>query len=267
MSEDLDVSGSPRERTTYSTFSDDYRGFDAREEEGGGKGLLVAALAVGVVLVFGTVVWNAYRAGTKKDPSHTPVLSAEKGGFKSKPEDRGGMQVPNQDKRLFDAIDENDRDATVEKTSTAGTTTSPGDGKPKDLRPSTTISETEDKPAVKPEVIASKPIAQPSPVPTPVAPVYEEPSLPIERFDPTGTYLVQLAALRDVGAAETAWSQMVESYPDLFGGAHMDIQRADLGAKGIFYRVRVSAFSSRADADAFCEALKSRGESCMVTTR
>ena len=74
-------------------------------------------------------------------------------------------------------------------------------------------------------------------------------------------------ALRDLAAVETAWSQMAEAHSDLFNGASMDVQRADLGARGIFYRLRVAAFGDRADADKFCNDLKARGESCIVTTR
>lgn len=265
MSEDVDMSG-PRERSTYSSFSDDYRGFDAREDENGNKGLLVAALAIGVVLVFGTVVWNAYRAGVKKDASDTPVIRAGSADFKHRPDDRGGVETPNKDKRLFDVIDENDRNSGNNETAANTTVVAEQRTGPKDLRPgqpaeatSTTAKST--SPA---ETPTAKP--QPKPVPPP-EPVYEEPTLPLVKFDQSGNYLVQLMALRDVESAERAWSQMVEAYPELFAGAMMDIQRADLGAKGIFYRVRVSAFTSRSQAEDFCESLKARGENCIVATR
>ncbi len=273
MSEDFDSSDAPRERAPYSSLSDDYRGFDVREEEEGGRSYLVVGLALGVVLVFGTVVWNAYRVGVKDDVNDTPVIKADAGDFKKRPDDRGGMETPNQDKRLFDAIDNNDRSETsapVEKVS---------DGKPTDLRPKpavqTQVSPSESSPSA-PETTAPAPVEPPevqrpatpppslppTPPPQPV-----EPSLPMMQFDQSGNYLVQLSALRDVAGAERAWSQMVEAYPELFSGAVMDIQRADLGSKGIYYRVRASAFASRAAADKFCDALKSRGEACIVTAR
>lgn len=267
MSEDVDTT-SPRERSTYSSFSDDYRGFDAREDESGGKGLLVAALAIGVVLVFGTVVWNAYRAGVKKDASDTPVLRAGSGDFKHRPDETGGIETPNKDKRLFDVIDENHRDTEKVQAAQGSTVVSQQNTGPKDLRPGQ--PEHDASPAVEDPTPATKPIVKPEPKPAPTPPperVYEEPTLPLVSFDQSGNYLVQLMALRDVASAEKAWSQMVEAYPELFAGAMMDIQRADLGAKGIFYRLRVSAFASRTGAESFCESLKARSENCIVATR
>ena len=59
MAENYEAETAPRERSTYSAFGDEYKGFDAREEDGGGKGPLIVILAAGVILVFGAVVWNA----------------------------------------------------------------------------------------------------------------------------------------------------------------------------------------------------------------
>lgn len=281
MSEDQGRSDTLRERSTYSSFGDDYRGFDAREEEGGSKGLLVIGLAAGVVLVFGTVVWNAYRAGVKADPNDTPIIRADAQDFKKKPDEQGGFQVPNQDKRLFDTIDKNDRskELVVNLTTEDDTVKKVSDTGPTDLRPGrgATTDDVTTKPTPTPSPTSTptpEPVLTPTPVPTRTARV--EPSLPISpvdgsdgsvQFDPAGNYLVQIMALRDVESAEKAWSQLVEANPSLFAGAQMDIQRADLGARGIFYRLRASAFADRADADAFCESLKQRNQSCIVATR
>jgi cell division protein FtsN len=43
------------------------------------------------------------------------------------------------------------------------------------------------------------------------------------------------------------------------------IQQADLGAKGVFYRVRVGSWSARKDAVDLCEKLKAAGGNCFVT--
>lgn len=271
MSEDLNYEGASRERSTFSTFSDTYRGFDAREDDSNGKGLLVTTLAVGVVLVFGTVIWNVYRSVSSADPENAPVVKASQDPFKTLPDDRQGKETPHQDKRLFDAIDENDRSANAgqgDETSTTGQSARVSG--PTDLRPE---QQSQAKPDVAPPPSERQTDDQLGSAPPPVersAPqqaVYEEPTLPSVKFDQTGKYLVQVAALRDLGSAELAWSQISEAYPEMFDGARLDIERADLGASGIFYRVRVSAFTSREDADAFCDELESYGESCMVSVR
>lgn len=270
MSDDHGLTDAPRERSTYSSFGDDYRGFDAREEEGGSKGLLVAGLAVGVVLVFGTVVWNAYRAGVKSDLNDTPVIKADNNAFKKRPDEQGGFTVPNQDKRLFDVIDNNDRSTKVPATTKTESVSTKEltDGVPTDLRPGRNTTDA-DKAVIPAPKVTPTPTqtAEPTLIPTPTpVPTYKP--LPAQgTFDQSGSFLVQLMALRDVQSAEKAWSQIVETHPDLFAGAVMDIQKADLGSKGIFYRLRVSAFANREDADKFCQTLKSRNQSCMVAKR
>jgi len=87
------------------------------------------------------------------------------------------------------------------------------------------------------------------------------------RFASNGSFQVQLSALRSREAAESAWSRMQSSAPDLFVGANLDIQRADLGAKGVFYRLRVGTFPNREAAKGFCADVKAAGKDCMVVAR
>jgi hypothetical protein len=42
------------------------------------------------------------------------------------------------------------------------------------------------------------------------------------------------------------------------------IRRADLGAKGVFYRAMVGPFASAQEATQFCATLKSAGGTCVV---
>ena len=78
--------------------------------------------------------------------------------------------------------------------------------------------------------------------------------------------MVQLAAFRSQEAAESAWTELNRKKPELFGSATKHIQRADLGAKGVFYRLRVGSFADRADASEFCDAVKAAGDNCIVVT-
>ena len=65
-------------------------------------------------------------------------------------------------------------------------------------------------------------------------------------------------------AAERAWIEAKRKSPGLFDGGQKLIQRADLGSKGVFYRLRVGAFGNRPDAAEFCDALKSAQHQCIV---
>ncbi len=83
----------------------------------------------------------------------------------------------------------------------------------------------------------------------------------------SGNFVVQLASLPSQGAADQTWSRVASRYSDLMGGFTKDVQPVDLGAKGVFYRLRIGYFGSRNDAASFCQTLKARGQDCLVASR
>ena len=83
----------------------------------------------------------------------------------------------------------------------------------------------------------------------------------------SGDYVVQLASLPSQEAADAAWRNTSAKYPDLLSGAVRDIEEADLGERGVFYRLRVGYFESRTEANRLCDTLKSRGQDCLVKSR
>lgn len=76
--------------------------------------------------------------------------------------------------------------------------------------------------------------------------------------------MVQVGAYKDDAEAATNWQAMKKRNGDLLGALKPDIKRVDLGDKGVWYRLRVGPFATRADAVAMCEVLRTRGGSCMV---
>ncbi len=83
----------------------------------------------------------------------------------------------------------------------------------------------------------------------------------------TGGFVVQLAALRAKDAARPAWARLQKSHPALLGDRELTIQKVDLGDRGIFYRVQTGFFTDRAGARGLCNALKARGQDCLVVKR
>jgi cell division septation protein DedD len=105
------------------------------------------------------------------------------------------------------------------------------------------------------------------PIPAPRAPAPAPRDVtPQFAFSESGQFLVQMAAFRSQDAAETEWRKSAAEHPQLFRGAGKRIQRADLGAKGVFYRLRVGGFAEKSEATAFCDALKATGDNCIVVT-
>lgn len=81
---------------------------------------------------------------------------------------------------------------------------------------------------------------------------------------PAGSFLVQVAAAREESQAESTASSVANRYSGIIGGYSTNIQRADLGDRGIFYRVGVGPIASQSEANGLCDRLKSAGLDCFV---
>jgi hypothetical protein len=53
-------------------------------------------------------------------------------------------------------------------------------------------------------------------------------------------------------------------YPRILGPYPVNVQKADLGDRGVFYRARVGPFSA-ADAQRLCDDLKAEGGDCVLS--
>lgn len=74
---------------------------------------------------------------------------------------------------------------------------------------------------------------------------------------------VQLASQRSEEAARQSAQAIATRYGVLFGGANLEIQRVDLGERGIYYRVLVPA-NSRETASNICANVKAAGGDCIL---
>ena len=75
---------------------------------------------------------------------------------------------------------------------------------------------------------------------------------------------VQISSQPTQADAQAAVKSQTAKYGTLFGGNKLVIQQADLGQKGIKYRVRLPA-ASLADANSICAAIKAQGGDCFPT--
>ena len=102
----------------------------------------------------------------------------------------------------------------------------------------------------------------------PVVELNPQPDTPATpHFAANGRYVAQLAALQSEAAIDASWRRFVSRAPNLFAGASMDVQRADLGARGVYHRVRAGYFASSDDATLFCERIRQMGQDCIVAAR
>ncbi len=75
---------------------------------------------------------------------------------------------------------------------------------------------------------------------------------------------VQLASASTEEAAWSTWKKMQSRYKVLASQTPV-VVRADLGSKGVFYRVRLVGFDSQNDAGSTCSKLKSKGVKCFIS--
>jgi cell division septation protein DedD len=75
---------------------------------------------------------------------------------------------------------------------------------------------------------------------------------------------IQLSSARDEKLAWGTWNKL-KSRHDILADLKPMVQRADLGSKGVYYRLRLGGFDSSTDARSLCSKLKSRGIACFVS--
>lgn len=263
----------------FGPYEDEYRGFEIRDDETG-RGPLILILALGVLLIFAGVVWNTYRQGVRPAEGGLPVITANDAPYKRSPDDRGGVEVTGQDMGYYASMD-GLGDPAVQKT---------GARNPLDIRRKDPVlaggpdqaSELDQEAGAgedagaaaeqndsDPITIASVQPGESQPAGNPQAGAAEiaPPVQSSSRFSASGNYQVQLAALRSRESAQAAWTRLQTTAPDLFEGANLDVQYANLGARGVFYRLRIGAFADREAANAFCSDVKAAGKDCMVVAK
>ena len=79
-----------------------------------------------------------------------------------------------------------------------------------------------------------------------------------------GGYAVQVSSQRSEGEAQAAFRSLQAKFPRELGSHHAMFRRADLGAKGVYYRALVGPFASAEQASSLCSSLKAAGGSCIV---
>jgi cell division protein FtsN len=87
---------------------------------------------------------------------------------------------------------------------------------------------------------------------------------PVAAAKPGGAFVLQIGAYKSQADADAAWKNYKAKHAALLSGYSDDIQQADLGEKGTWYRLRVSGFSDREVASALCDRLKADGGACIL---
>ena len=79
----------------------------------------------------------------------------------------------------------------------------------------------------------------------------------------TGNVRLQLGSVRSAGAARVEWDRVRRRNSDLLGALSASPVRADLGDKGVYYRIQTGPIGYLA-ADRICGALRARKVGCVI---
>ncbi|MEH6950742.1 SPOR domain-containing protein [Nitrobacter sp. NHB1] len=79
-----------------------------------------------------------------------------------------------------------------------------------------------------------------------------------------GGYLVQVSSQRNEADAQASFRVLQGKFPSVLGSRTLLVKRADLGARGVYYRAMVGPFGSSEEASRVCGSLKSAGGQCVV---
>jgi cell division protein FtsN len=219
-----------------------------------------------------------------------PLIKRPSAAVKIKPENPGGMEIPNQDKDVYNIVEKKNVDNTVIE----NLLPTPEQPKLPDIVPEVTdvdenatnldniVEEVadpaeakEDKAALLPEkpkdvLTAEEQTEVEKKVEAAIKPVVKEEVKAAEKVVESandGKWQIQLIASRNKAAVEKAWQDLSNKYKDLQQYSH-EVQTSDLGAQGIFYRLRAGAFATRDAAAGVCATLKAKGlNDCIVKER
>jgi cell division septation protein DedD len=120
-----------------------------------------------------------------------------------------------------------------------------------------------------PQQAAPQPAAAPAPEPKP-KPAAKPAAQQTAAATPQAAagpvkYVVQVGSKKNQTEALASFADMQQKYPTLLANYRPIVQKADLGTKGTWYRLRIGPITEKSAASKLCSQLKSQGLSdCLV---
>ena len=226
-----------------------YRRIKRRSHRG-----LAVVLALGVMAMSAGTLWIGYRLSVGHAPSgDIPLIHADADPVKVKPDDPGGMEIPNRDRFVFNPTG----NMPVERLLPPPENPLP--------RPATTSTPVVSAPAAPVSVQSPQaPAAPAAPVPAVTVPPPQQAAAPPAPRSTVSGYRLQLGAVRTPEIAKSEWERVKRQNGDLLGSLSVSVERADLGERGVFYRIHVGPIADAAQAERLCAQLRQRGVGCIL---
>ena len=248
------------------------------------------AMLIGVIAL-GAVSWYAFqqglRSGTERD---APVIHAESKPIKRKPSEPGGLNVPHQDKLVFNRLAPGQVQEPAERLlpppeepakrpqpappEPAITQVEPETPAPQALSPPSeqmlppaaalvTTVEVLPSPPSQPSAASLEAPAETQQAALPPAPALESTSAAAAASATVGEWKIQISAVSSQAAVQSEWRRIQSRHTDLLGRLNLNVQPATL-PQGTFYRIQAGPFVNRDAASALCARLKGQKQDCLV---
>jgi len=192
-----------------------------------------------------------------------PLIRADERPTKVKPEQPGGMEIPDQDKLIYNPtrkVVEHLLAPAEKPMPRPAPSSSPTDAARSSTGAMPAASSTpENRPAV---TQTAQPQQQAATSPSKAAQAPSSPSKPAAA-QAAGTRL-QLGSLRSEDAARQEWERIKRKNRDLLGNLSATPVRAELGDKGVYYRIQAGPIADLAAAERICGELKQRNIGCIL---
>nr|WP_264185544.1 SPOR domain-containing protein [Roseicella aerolata] len=240
--------------------------------------LAVAGGLLGAVAVAGAVTWGLSRMG----PRTVPVIEPDARPLKVRPENPGGLIVPNQDQLVLEppqvrrdaerrsgsalldsgpeapALDQLRQHAAPPAPPQVAAPPVPPQAAPAPVpqAPSALANAAPLAPPVAAPAVVAAPAAGPAPPAAPPAALAGAP-----RPVPNGRAMVQLGALVSEEAARAEWDRLVRRVPEL-AGFQPRVFRLEREGQAPLFRLRTGGLADAAAAKALCEAVRAKGGAC-----
>jgi cell division septation protein DedD len=220
----------------------------SEESEDEERSRLPLLIVIGLIVLaaFLGVIWIAYNQGIARGRASVVLVTAPEGPVRTAPENAQGPDSLFTGLKIYNQPvppDAEDRSSRLAPASVPA------------LRPPPEAPAPQARVQPAPQAPAVRPAAEPQ------APV----DSPAQNAQPApGGIMLQIGAYPSMDLAQGAYDNFKARFGQITGNVSEDVQKADLGAKGTWYRVRVGPYASKPAAVATCLKLKAQGGSCFV---
>jgi sporulation related protein len=243
------------------------------DEEPPPRRLLRVAATLAVMALFAAGLWFAYVAGGRRaggaGAGEVPLIHADARPMMVKPAAPGGLRIPDRNmliyepnQRLVEHLLPPPEQPLPRPTPAAAPALPPPGGAASAAVPNSTApaAPVPAPAAAAAEGSAGRAVAAPT---TTAAMAKRPPSSPGMPAAPGGNVRLQLASVRSADGARQEWARIRQKNSDLLGALSASPVRADLGDKGVYYRIETGPVGDLA-AERICGVLKQRRFGCII---